>query len=174
MIDKHVLRFESVSLTAVIQGERVTLVDRGGRVLGRSDRLDRLSLLDDRNRLLTEWAWRDAIDRIKTWISTRARSQKQSCNPWQKKVQSLESSFRRRSTEHARPRGRCRFEKYSTQTWEDAVVRLWQQGRNHYRYFSRSGWHGWAYTVANNHNKKMGGRYAKARNRDGQADHGTD
>ena len=57
--------------------------------------------------------------------------------------------------------GEVSFESYPTTSWDDAAKRMWHQGHNRYRRHSRSGWVRWAHTVANNHNKRKGGCYAK-------------
>ena len=160
-----------ITVTAIIHGQFATLIDRHGRPLRRNIDVSRLGRLVDDAPLRERWAWRHAIARMKACVAGRAAASISGCrNPWQRKADNLAKSFYLRSVDHARPRGRCRFEKYSTTTWDAAVKRLVQQGYNRFRYLNRSGWHRWSCTVSNNHNKKMGGRYAKAQYRDGQAD----
>lgn len=167
------ITIRDILVTAVIEGQRATFIDRSGQPLCRSIELSRLGRLADDEPVRERLAWRHAVDRMKTCVCARAY-QYRNRSSWRTKADSLARSFNRRSRDHIRPRGRCRFEKYATTSWTLAIQRLWQQGNNRFRYVSRSGWHRWAYTIANNHNKKMGGRYAEARYRDGQTNPGVD
>jgi hypothetical protein len=161
-----------VSVNAVVQDESAILIDRHGRQLSSRKRLSDLEGVLDPS-VITRWEWLLTSQRMKNCLSTRSSGRMKT--PWEKRTHSLAKSFRLRvyfpPTETRRKQ---RFERYSTQTWRDACRRLWEQGHNRLRRHSRGGWVRWAHTVSNNHNKKKGGRYARARYCDRQADHGTD
>lgn len=173
-MSKNGITIQHVLVTAVVHNKRATLVDAQGRVICRNVELARLGKAADEASLQERWEWRHAAARMKACVTGRITRRTAHGNPWQRKADCLAKSFQRRSTDHVRPRGRCRFEQYNTTTWDEAAKRMLQQGYNRFRYLSRSGWHRWAYTVSNNHNKKMGGRYAEARYGNGQTDSETD
>lgn len=105
-----------------------------------------------------QWAWQLLAGRLEIRLQQAIR--RWTRTPWEMKVQSLAQSFRYRALDLQRPRSRRRFEKYPTTNWPAAIQRLWWQGHNHNRYHSRGPWQRWVNTVANNHNKRKGGRYA--------------
>ncbi len=144
---------------AIKDGERVQLIDCQGQTLtGMIDR-KRLGRLSKRSP--AESAWLQAVRRQIGRLNTRFKSNANEC-PWFRKCKSLAASFRLRGLDLGRPKSRRRFDCYLTKTWEDASVRLWRQGNNRHRRIQRTGWDRWATTVANNHNKRKGGRYAKS------------
>lgn len=167
----HQFRIRQLSVYAVLHGDVVILIDHLGRPISRRRR--RSDFERDLAPSVPEvWAWRFAVRRMKSQFTVRCtRRQKP---PWQAKADSLAVAFRIRA--RSRPikaRSRQRFERYATSTWKAASKRLWEQGHNCFRRHSRSGWVRWAHTVSNNHNKRQGGRYANARYRDRQDDHGA-
>lgn len=165
-------RIQRVSVNAICQGDFVILIDcHGQRLSSRKRRSDIECELGAS--IAGQWAWRLAVRRMKDRFTGRCTLRQKT--PWQAKADNLASSFRIRARffHSNKARSRQRFERYSTSTWEAASKRLWEQGHNRFRRHRRGGWVRWAHTVANNHNKKQGGRYANARYRDRQDDHGT-
>jgi hypothetical protein len=162
------------AVSVVVCDDRGTIVDRDGRVLARDIVLDRLRPLENERKLLDAMQWITAARRMQQSLARRTNRRLAEKDPWKRKAENLAASFRRRSLDNVRPKDRGRFEQYRTTTWDEAVRRLWQQGHNRFRYFNRSGWNRWSYTVSNNHNKKSGGRYAKTAHRNGTADSQSD
>ena len=154
-------RTVNLVVAATISGNQVQLVDRFGRVL--TDKIDRTllgRLVKDDNTSESKWLrkLRKQLHRIRPRTNPASSYRR----GWLTKCNSLSASFRRRSFDIQRPTTRQRHENYLTHTWESAVSRLWQQGNNRKRHVTRSGWHRWSVTVANNHNKRIGGRYARS------------
>ncbi len=169
---KHPIQIRRVTVNAIVLGSKVVLVDRHGSQLCRQRQLaDLVGRLPASVR--RAWQWRVATTRMKSRLATRCGNR--DLTPWERRLQSLAASFRLRGRFPLfATRGRKRFECYSTHTWDDASRRLWQQGHNRIRRHSRAGWVRWAHTVANNHNKRKGGRYASQSYCHRQDDHGTD
>ena len=138
----------------------VQLVDRNGIVLTEPIERSRLGRLPRQEDPRTT-RWSRVFKKQLTRMRSRWRAAQQ-CDPWEIKYKSLAASHRYRGMEINRPKSRRRFEVYNTRSWESAFRRLWQQGNNRFRHVSRTEWDRWYVTVANNHNKRKGGRYAKA------------
>jgi hypothetical protein len=158
-----------VKLLAVLNGQRVTLLDRTGKPVGGSLPVTRLEGPID-SATAECHLWRLAAARMAATCK-RQMSLRRS-DAWMRRADSLAHSFRIRGRDHRRPRTRQRFELYPTTTWPDAVHRMWQQGVSAARYHRLSGWRRWAYTVSNNHNKRKGGRYAATSDRYRENDSG--
>lgn len=165
------VRLTRVSVPALVFGDRLVLVDATGNRLSKWIDADRVAV-DPDPEIVSQWEWNRALTRLKAQLA--GHLERQARNPWQVKCATLAKSFSLRARDLHRPRGRCRFERYSTTTWGDAAHRLSQQAQNRARYGRRPPWVRWAQCVANNHNKRKGGRYAQARYRDEQADSRTD
>ena len=158
-------------LLAVVSGCGIILLDRHGRSIGKTIQPARLAGPIDRRSALPH-LWKLAAARM-TAVGQRQQSSRYP-NLWLRRAESLAHSFNLRGRDHCRPRARQKFERYPTTDWRMAVKRLWQQGHNSFRHHSRTGWHRWAVTVANNHNKRNGGRYAIASYGDLKKDPKTD
>lgn len=160
MIIDRDTRVVALIVAATKVGDQVQLIDRQGRALtGMIDRklLGKLVREEDASKLLWQRMVRKHLGRIKPrFAPSSPRGQ------WVRKCNSLAASFLRRSGDMQRPKSRQRHEEYSTKTWKSAAHRLWHQGNNRKRHVTRSGWHRWSITVANNHNKRTGGRYARS------------
>jgi hypothetical protein len=147
-------------VAARVTGSQVQIVDRHGRPL--TDMIERSllgKLFRDDNPYETKW--RKTLVTQLCRIKPRKNAASVSQCEWLVKCKTLSASFRQRSQDIHRPKSRQRHEKYKTTTWEEAAKRLWEQGHNRMRNVTRSGWHRWSITVANNHNKRAGGRYAR-------------
>lgn len=171
-MNRKPLRVRTVSVNAIEHGNRIILVDRHGRSLGgRKYLADIEGALNSKS--IQSWQWKIATQRMKGRLSSRCDNQDQT--PWQRRTKSLATSWRlRRTFATPRARRRQRFQAYSTQSWEEALRRLWGQGHNRMRRHSRDGWVRWSHTVSNNHNKRKGGRYACETYCNSQDDYGTD
>lgn len=154
------LTLQSLNLKVLVRGNRFLLIDARGNRLSKWLRFEEIATEPD-DGVLLQWRWKFAIYRLQHQINGKRTRASQ--DPWQTKIATLKASFRFRSFDLHRPRTRGTFDRYPTSTWEAAIHRLWQQGHNHHRYHSRSGWTRWSSTVANNHNKRKGGRYAASR-----------
>ena len=156
------LKLKTVSLLAVVDGNRAWLLDQAGRPIRNAIAFDRVTSVADSskaNRLI----WSRTADRISKSLKTRVkRSMPCQMSPWMTKAESLAKSFRHRGREQRRPRGRCRFEVYATTTWSDAAKRMADQIRNRFRVDQRTSWDRWAFTVSNNQNKRARVRDAEA------------
>jgi len=163
-------KLEVIQVHVIVKGDRVRVMDRDGRVSGRWYVREQLegSLASG---VEVQLRWEEATQRLArraaSWVSSAAKSS------WEAKSESLAKSFRLRALDKTRPRGRCRFESYSTKTWEEATLRLWHQANNRARRHDRNGWVLWSHTVSNNHNKRKGGRYARSQNCHRKDDHAT-
>jgi hypothetical protein len=156
--------FRTLSVLAAVHGGKATLLDRTGRPLLQSVPLSRVDGPIDAS-ALEYWKWRLAFRRMSAQAS--GRRERATRDPWISKANSLTHSFRLRSLDRlVQPSEWCRFEKYSTTQWEEAIERLYYQAYNRLRRHRQSGWNLWAYTASKNHNKRNGGRYAKAQRRD--------
>lgn len=156
------LELKTISLLAVVDGNRAWLLDQAGRPIRNAIAFDRVTSVADSskaNRLI----WSRTADRVCKSLKARVKrnlpSQK---SPWMAKAETLAVSFRRRDREQRRPRGRCRFEVYATTTWSDAAKRMADQIRNRFRLDQRTSWDRWAFTVSNNQNKRARIRDAEA------------
>lgn len=154
------VQIQSITVPAIVVGNRAFLIDSKGRQICRSRLLTSFEGIADES-VVVSWRWRLAVQRMKHRAQSHCGEQDR--DPWAAKVKSLETSLRlRRTFATSRPRRRQRFEHYLTHEWPDAVHRMLEQGRNRSRRHSRDGWVRWAHTVSNNHNKRKGGRYASA------------
>ncbi|KAA5541497.1 hypothetical protein FYK55_18235 [Roseiconus nitratireducens] len=151
--------FQTVCVQAVEVNGSLMLLDRSGKRLCGAVRQSDLG--ESRNLfVLNAWRWSFAIDRMKVRIKRQIDNQ--TVDPWTRRAGSLAQSLRiRKRFARPVPSSRRRFEAYTTATWPEAAKRLWQQGNNRRRRHERTGWVRWAHTVANNHNKRKGGCYAK-------------
>jgi hypothetical protein len=157
---KETTDFQMLSIPAVVRNGKAVLLDRQGNALAKGVPLHCVTGEFDKQ-LAERWMWFLAAQRLSWRYFAGHRGKVR--NPWVKKANNLAASFRLRSYDLTRPRGRCRFEQYPTHTWKDAAKRMWHQGNNHYRLYTRSCWARWAHTVSSNHNKRVGGRYGKAK-----------
>lgn len=168
---KQPLAIQRVSVPAIIYANHLIVVDQRGRKL--SQAIPFQQVIDDPDPcVLRRWLWWATVQRLQnTWKRQMERSQ---MNPWQKKAEILATSFRLRGYDVVRPHGRQRFEKYATTSWPEAACRLGHQISNRCRWRRRTGWERYAHSAANNHNKRKGGRYARNRYRDREANLGVD
>lgn len=149
---------KQITVYAIEIGGLLVLVDRNGERISRA--IQRNEIIGGRSEeILAKWQWAAVV---KTMAASSQRCHQSHTNcPWARKADSLASSCRNRRRFRSPPlRGRQRFESYSTSTWRDACKRLSMQGANRVRRHRWNGWVRWSHTVANNHNKKRGGRYS--------------
>lgn len=162
---------QEVTVLAVVTGRGFTLLDRQGHMIGATLRATCLNGPIE-PRMAEPHLWRLATARMAATSKRYNASRRE--NAWLRRADSLAKSFQIRGRDRSCPHSRQRFERYSTSDWPQAVSRMYMQGINAARYHSRSGWQRWANTVANNHNKRKGGRYAAASYGDRENDHGND
>jgi hypothetical protein len=154
------IKLVTINVTAIEWNGRVRLLDHKGRSL--TQLIQRPELNDPlAQEVLTYWHWRMTCQRLSARLIARHR--RRTLDAWGRKFQTWATSLRLRGHDVGRTRTRRKFERYKTTTWPEAIDRLWHQGNNHRRYHSRSGWTRWSQNVANNHNKRKGGRYARHR-----------
>jgi hypothetical protein len=166
------MRLRTLTVNAIECAGQVFLIDRLGRKISRS--LDPAQIEGQLQRdTLVRLQWAASVRRMQAKLKTRLS--RRQLDVWMQKASSLAASFRlRRRFCRPKPVSRQRFERYLTDTWSDACTRLVMQGINRNRRHSRSGWVRWSHTVANNHNKKRGGRYSYEYYCDREANHGID
>lgn len=151
------MEIRNVPLPCIVLGDRVVIVSVWGKRLSRPIPLAELSACPSTS-LVQNPTWAQAIRRaLGRCLECVERD---GTDAWTKKALSLASSVRQRSSVERRPRTRRRFETYPTATWDRAIPRLWMQAHNRHRHHCADGWSRWSITVANNHNKREGGRYA--------------
>lgn len=137
------------TVAALIEGNRVQLLDRFGRRIASVNR-ERLGPLEQGVAVRMRW------ERTAKRLAIRAKQH--FCAPrnaWSARAASLAASFNLRRYERDPLGGRKRFEKYRTTEWKDASHRLRQQITNRCRVRTRSGWQRWSYTVSNNQAKRV-------------------
>jgi hypothetical protein len=167
------LEVRVIPLLAVTDGERAWLLDRHGRLLRSAVRVGDINSVADPSSALS-LIWKRTAIRIANTLKARVvRATPSRLSPWLAKATVLAASFRQREREHARPRARCRFEVYKTSTWPMAAERMAYQVRNRFRMDQRSSWDRWAYTVANNQNKRARRRDAEEAECVAQTDSGV-
>jgi len=150
-------RIITLAVVAVIDGDKVTLLDRKGRVLRDGIALSEVQVADRGAVECYLWRrWAAAADRG----NSRNREEKLA-DPWTRKAVTLSASFRLRR--HAPPpqSNRRRFQEYPTKTWPEAATRMWMQGHNRWRRHDRSGWVSWSHSVSSNQNKRAEARYGE-------------
>ncbi len=157
-----------VQVAVMVHGDTVQLLDLDGRTITKRIRSERIATeLSEEFGIRLQWV--STAARI---IGTMdARKHRKNSTPWQRKARSLCVSAVLRAKDITRVRSRSFFSgKYPTSTWEAAATRMAEQGLSAARYHSRTGWARWSQSVANNSNKRKGGRYAHAKTNHGQAD----
>lgn len=152
----------TVKVNALLRGDQIRLINRRGDPISKWLSTDTTvgNLFRGVNEFLK---WKTALTRVASNLNGRARARSQT--PWQRKVDVLAKSFHLRGMSlpsDSKPTQRQLHEPYSTFCWKSAVKRLWTQANNRYRRHARSGWDRWSTTVANNHNKRKGGRYSRS------------
>lgn len=146
-----------MNVPVLVDGDSLVIVSGSGRRLSRNIRLTELNSCPDA--ILFRYPhWQRAANRMRN--RAEAAVQRHAGGDWTQKAHTLAASVRLRRRDDRRVRARRRFESYRTQTWDEAANRMWMQAHNRFRHYHRSDWHRWAITVANNHNKRQGGRYA--------------
>lgn len=160
MARKRKAELTTIEVAALVQGDRVLLLDRSGKRIGCSVLADRIGRLDDN--VAAKLLWQKAAERMLAayWEESFRRN----LSGWGKKAASLAASCRLRLLDQQRPRNRTSVVQttYATTTWQKAAQRMWHQANNRFRLHARSGWRRWASSVANNSNKRKGGRYAQS------------
>ena len=142
----------TVTINAIVQGDRVTPIDRYGNVICKYKRLGDIEGPIDA-KAASRWQWMTTVNRIKARLAQRADSRV--LDPWLRKTDSLSRSLRlRKRFAPTAPTRKQYFECYSTNTWSKAIERLLQQAHNRMRRSLLSKWDHWSLTVSNNHNKK--------------------
>ena len=163
-------KLEMIQALAQVQGSRVRIIDRNGKALSRwfpREVLESQPIAE----LEQQLRWQEATRKQAQRMASRNAS---TLTSWKARTKSLEVSFRlrRRSRDFdPKPRARQLFECYRTSNWDAAAKRMWHQAHNRFRRHASTGWARWSCTVANNHNKKKGGRYGKTCNGHGSNDH---
>lgn len=149
---------KQITVHAIEIGGMLVLVDRHGERISRA--IEWKEIIGGRSeKILAKWQWNAVAKRMAA--SSQRHHQSHTNCPWARKADSLASSFRIRRRFRSPPvRRRQRFESYTTSSWSDACKRLSMQGTNRSRRHRWNGWVRWSHTVANNHNKKKGGRYS--------------
>lgn len=139
-----------VAVAALVNGERVRLMDRSGHPITAWIPTARLGPLDDA--AAHSVLWTDCVRRMAYRVGRDAT--RGLTDPWLRRVISMVASFRLRRLHSAPGNGRRHFDQYPTTTWPAAAKRLVQQGHNRFRVRARTGWERWAYSASNNEKKR--------------------
>jgi hypothetical protein len=148
------LQIETFTVSAIIRGDKATLIDRHGCTIGHAER-SQLGPLDDGAK--EELAWQRAVNSMAGHFAFRQLAQIN--DPWLKKADTLASSFRLRQHDRPKRSDRQRLANFRTTTWPDAGIRMVEQAHNRFRRNGRSGWTLWSHTVSSNQNKRAEARY---------------
>lgn len=163
-----------VTVLALIQNGRAWLIDGRGRIVRGIVSVEHLDTPAREDAVLRHIWKRTAVRLSSTLKAAELRHSPRLQTPWYAKADVLARSFRHRTREQARPRTRCRFEVYGTKSWPEAATRMTYQVRNRLRVDQRTPWDRWAYTVSNNHTKRIRKLDAEKAQRLTQANHGFD
>lgn len=163
-----------VTVLALVHNGRAWLIDGRGRIIRGMLATEHLDTPAREDAALRHIWKRTAVRLSDTLKANAIRNSPENKTPWMAKAEGLARSFRHRTREHARPRARCRFEIYGTKSWPEAATRMTYQVRNRLRVDQRTSWDRWAYTVSNNHTKRIRKLDAEKAQRVTQADHDSD
>lgn len=153
-----------VTVPALVDGDTLVIVSESGKHLSRLIRFDEVRECPDPV-MFTHPEWLKAVARMRQRLENA--TQRLFADEWTRKAHTWAASLRRRRRDERRVKSRRRGEGYRSATWDQAARRLWTQAHNRFRHHQRTDWQRWSITVANNHNKREGGRYASSGYGDG-------
>lgn len=147
------------AVAGVEDGTTLTLYASNGLKLATVNS-DRIGMIDEallsglREELLAQQdPWYLCAKKLVGRIESRAGPYR--ATAWERKASSMASSCALRRRESRRTiHARRKFDAYNTPTWRQAAERMVMQGINRWRVRARSGWERFAYTVANNAQKR--------------------
>ena len=153
------MNIRMMMVPAIVSDETLVIVSESGKRLSRVIRFDEIAECPDPVVFAyPEWI-KAALRMRQRWEQSAQRLR---ADDWTRKTHTWAASLRRRKRDDRRVKSRRRGEGYPTTTWEQATHRLWAQAHNRFRHHERTDWQRWSITVANNHNKREGGRYASS------------
>ena len=148
-----------VTVPAVIVGGRIYLVNSNGRRIRGVNQSNLKSTISAND--VVRMKWRMAVSRMDAEGYYKSKGTPTLLTPWQKKCQSIVRALKLRNRIVLPKTKRRSWDKFATNTWDDALVRMYQQGYAAFTYHSADPWRKWARTVAKNHNRKAEYRHAE-------------